>query len=171
MPLQEFMPTVSFVAAAIGILTSGLSAAWSFVEKAKNAVRTRIESRQKEIIRLQGCLKQVQPIFSEIFDLQSSRDEDLRLNNLKLTEAEVSTRLLVDQAFEHLRDLHRSVRFGLINKEDLAPWVYWIYRVQTRKPIEQYAKACGYMAFMDDLASWIQESKEIQIIKDNCPWL
>lgn len=171
MDLKDTISSFSLLASAVGIVASGITAAWSFYQKAREAIRTGRLARQNEVLRLQLALKGVQGVLSRVFDYVSPLDHHLRIRDLAFDEAEVTTRTQVDEAFEHFRDVHRSVTLELIEKEDIGPWVYWIHRVETRGPIHTYANACGYGAFMDDLTVWANASKELQHLRGKCPWL
>lgn len=171
MELKDVTSSFSFLVSALGIVTSGLTAAWSFYQKARESIRAGRQARQNEVLRLQAALKGVQDVFSRIFDYASALDHHLRVRELSFDPEEVQTRTQVDDAFEHLRDVHRSVVLDLIQKEDIGPWVYWIHRVETRDPIRTYAEACGYGAFMDELTVWASASSELKHLKANCPWL
>jgi hypothetical protein len=59
---------------------------------------------------------------------------------------------------------------GLIKTQDLSPWIYWIHRVPTRPALANYSQACGYEAFMSDLAKWTEGTKELELLKTKCPW-
>jgi hypothetical protein len=165
-----FVTDITLLGSTTAVLFGGITAGLSFVEKARDLRRLQKERRQSEILRLLSMLQKNLDTFSNIFDYASSLDEHLRTTDLVFSKEEVSTRSTVDVAFEHLRDVHRSVHLRLLHKTDLAPWVYWIHRIQTRAPICKYAAACGYYAFLDDLQAWTKSSKELQQLKANCPW-
>ncbi len=171
MELKDIISSSSILAGAIGVVASGLTAGWSFYQKARESIRTGRQARQNEVLRLQAALKTVLEVFSRIVDYKSAFDHHLRVINLSFDADELATRLKVDDAFEHLRDVHRSVTFGLMTKDDIGPWVYWIHRIETREPIRVYSHACGYGAFMDDLNTWAKATKELKYLKNNCPWI
>ena len=153
MDLNQIVRTGSIAATGLGIISSGISAAWSFYQKAKESIRVRRKARQEEVLRLQFALREVRSVFDDIIDYESELDSHLRTNNLSFPPDEIATRSSVDRAFDHLRDVHRSVLLELIDKSDLGPWVYWVYRIETRPPVMEYARACGYGVFLSDLTS------------------
>ncbi|MBX3202146.1 MAG: hypothetical protein KF894_28715 [Labilithrix sp.] len=105
-----------------------------------------------------------------VFDYRSELCIHLRVDMLVFTKEEVATRSRTDAAFEHLRELHRSVAMQLIEPDDLGPWIYWIHRVETRAELKGYARACGYDAFMADLVAWTQGTDELRLLQRHCPW-
>jgi len=171
MDLNQIIRSISIAATGLGIIFSCISAAWSFYQKAKETIRIRHQGRQEEVLRLLLGLRDLRSVFDDIIDYKSDLDDHLRTTNLSFTAEEIETRSSVDRAFDHLRDVHRSVLLQLIDKRDLGPWVYWIYRIETRPPVMEYARACGYGIFLSDLNKWIAHSPELVELKSHCPWL
>lgn len=162
--------TVSIIAGASSLTFGAVSGGLALFAKAKELRRIQAEKRQQEILRLRAAFEKNQNAFAEVFDYATPLDAHLRTTNLHFTPEEVETRSRVDKAFEHLRDVDNSVRLGLIKKIDLDSWIYWIYRTRIRKPIFAYAKACGYLLFLNRLADWTAKSRELKELKKECPW-
>ncbi len=148
-------------------------AAQKFLEDSRTTREGRRRARYEEAERLKLELREVQPVFSEIIDYASELDLHLRVVALgEVRVEEVATRNKVDRALDHLRRVRDAVRLGLIEQDDLGPWVYWIRRVTTgRPPVRDSAKSCGYGAFLDDLTSWTAGSRELAEIRKHCRWM
>lgn len=160
------------ISAAAGTLTL-ISAAWKFLEDTARSKKSRAKERYDQVERLLLDLKGVHDVLNDVVDHESERDAHLRINQaFEFTETEMATRIDVDRAMEHFRRVRDAARLGLIEHEDLGPWVYWIYRtVACRKPVREYAVACGYGAFRDDLKRWTARSVELKELRASCPWL
>jgi hypothetical protein len=170
MSLEEIARVASLLTAASGFLIGAVSAAFSWLEKGKDLQRSITERRQTEIRRMKAEFEKQSQVFFGVFDYASDADTHLRLTNLGFSPDEARTRIQVDQAFEFLRDMHTSVRLGLIKKTDIAPWAYWIHRVETRDVLQRYARACGYYAFLSELIAWTAASSELRELEEHCPW-
>lgn len=170
MDVEAILQAGSISASALTFSAGAVAAAFNWLEKARDQRRTRVERRREEIERLLAAYEKYDDTFCDIFDYQSDLDDHIRIDRLAFNAAEVATRTSVDEAFDHLRQVHWSVRSGLIEHEDLGPWVYWIHRVDTREPLARYARACGYGAFLDDLRRWTARSSEIRELVRHCPW-
>lgn len=170
MPLDEIARIATYLSAASGFLIGAVTAAFSWFEKAREIRGAISERRRNEIHRLKQEFDKLSPTFSRIFDYTSQADAHLRIDNLGFNSKEVKTRFEVDTAFEFLRDMHTSVRLGLIKKIDITLWCYWIHRVETRDALKRYARACGYYSFLKDLIAWTAASSELRELEQHCPW-
>ena len=171
LPIWLTAPTAAF--GSLSALTAALSAGWNWLSQAQASQHMIAVQRNQEVLRLLGDFQQVEAEgFMTFFDYDSTRDAALRVQDLDFTIDEVAMRNTVDRCFEHLRGVHRSVRLRLIQPEDLAPWVYWIHRVETRQPLLDYSLACGHAAFMRDLAQWTANSSVLAELRrpGRCPW-
>ena len=157
---------VSNFSIIIGAASGGLA----LIAKANELWKNLAEKRRLEIQRLLTEFDKNQNIFADIFDYSSALDEHLRIERLSFDKTETKTRSDVDKAFEHLRDVHNSLRLGLIRKADLAPWIYWIHRIKTRGALMNYAKACGYLVFINRLSNLTKNSHELKELEQFCPW-
>lgn len=166
------LPKAVAISTAVSASVAALAAAFGFMGRAQAWYRQGRHERHNEIQRLLSELTSVKHILARYFDYQGLHDLDLRIHDLYFSNAEAKTRTEVDEAFEHLRNVHRSLKLGLVKKADLDPWVYWVHRVRNlnRKPLHEYEKACGYSVFMDDLRSWTRDSKQLSELKANCTW-
>jgi hypothetical protein len=149
---------------------AAIKAGVSWREKARESRLAAAHRRMTELRGLTAHRDECKPIFDEIFDYESDLDDHLRITDLRFKAAEALTRSKADQAFEHLREVHRVVELGLIEKADLGPWVYWVHRVGARRPLKLYAEACGYWWFVAELAAWTADSQELKLLREKCPW-
>jgi hypothetical protein len=160
------------ITTVLGIVTGVVSGSYAAIRAGMAWHQQSVERRMKELVRLLALRKEHQDILDEIFDYSSLLDDHLRVaaERLVFTHEEFETRARADRAFEHFRELHLSVQMGLIEKVDLSPWTYWIHRVFTRDALKRYSEACGYDAFMSDLARWTENAEELRLLKTHCPW-
>ncbi len=171
MEITGLTATISVIAGVSSLSIGAISAAISWYEKAAESRRSRCEKRHLEIQRLICRFKEIEEVFIVKIDYASSEDDHLRIADDVFNQEEVNTRLCVDKAFEHLREVHTSVRLKLIAKNDLGHWIYWIYRSISRPPLREFAKACGYMTFMNDLIEWTVKSNEYKELARECPYI
>jgi len=170
MDILETIKNLTVAAGCVTAVFAAVAATQNWRERTADSQRQARKRRQDEIIRLQGELRALNDVFADVFDYSGAHDAALRTQNLIFLPPEVEVRSRVDQAFEHLRDLHRSVRLELIEAVDLGPWTYWIHRVLSRQPLEAYSVACGYGVFMDELVVWTASSPELAALVKHCPW-
>lgn len=161
---------VGLAAGALSACLAALSAARSWYEKSQTEQRTRRERRATQIEALLARFKPLRSTFDEVFDYSGPADAALRLVNLRFTLEEQEMRSKADAAFEFLRDVHRSVRLGLIEPDDLDPWIYWIHRTAGSKSVAEYARACGYGSFLTELRAWTVASPQLDELRRHCPW-
>ena len=166
--LWSSLPTVITTLSAAAVSGSLVLAVWS---ARSSWIRTEMERRNAEVRRLLAEFQKHADVFSKIFDFSSVSDNDLRMARPFLfNPQEVRTRVLVDEAFEHLRDVHRSVSLGLIEPADLSFWTYWIHRIKTRTPLADYSTACGYDSFVAPLQAMTQDDPQLEELDAHCPW-
>ena len=172
MDIKPIIDSITGIVATLTFVVGAVSAKRSWDEKRRDIQRTQMERRQGELRRLMDAFEGQASIFNEIFDYESDLDAHLRLTNLDtdFTDEEVGTRTLVDQAFEHLRDLQRSLRLGLIEADDLSFWTYWIHRIRQRPPLAAYARACGYDSFLAPLREATVQDPQLRELQAHCPW-
>jgi hypothetical protein len=169
--LKAIIDTVTAVVATLTFIVGAISAKRSWDEKRRDLVRGQMERRQAEVRRLMVDFAGQAKTFNDIFDYESDLDAHLRLNmNVEFTDEEVATRTRVDGAFEHLRDVYRSLRLSLIQSDDLSFWTYWIHRVPLRAPLAAYATACGYDSFLSPLRTATANDPQLKELVKNCPW-
>jgi len=168
---------VDSISKMLGLVTAvgsgsyaAIQAGISWRERGRDVGRQSRERRMAELRTLLGKLEACQASLNDIFDYQSSLDAHLRLVDLVFGPDETDTRARADRAFEHFREVHRAVQMQLIEPDDLGPWVYWIHRIKTRPVLESYSEACGYDAFISDLANWTKDTKELKLLREKCPW-
>jgi len=162
--------SVTAVVAAGTFIVGVISAKRSWDEKRRDTERAQMERRQAEVHRLMDSFGKEATTFNDVFDYDSDLDAHLRLKDLLFTAEEQATRTRTDRAFEHLRDLHRSLRLGLISSDDLSFWTYWLHRVPHRIALAAYARACGYEAFMTPLREASREDPQLADLTKHCPW-
>jgi hypothetical protein len=164
---------IDSVTAAVATLTfvvGAISAKRPWDEKRRNLKLSQMKKRQGEVHRLMDAFAAHAATFANVFDYESGTDRDLRIDNLTFQPEETATRTRVDGAFEHLRDLYRSLSLGLIEAKDLSFWTYWIHRVPQRVALADYARACGYDSFLRPLREATTLDPQLRELQEHCPW-
>lgn len=170
MDLETTLKWMTLVTGVASASYAAIQAGRAWVERTADVRRQAMERRMQTLRELLDQFATVLPIFSAVFDYDSVVAKHLRVDDLAFGDEEAQTRAKTDQAFEFLRLVHASVRMGLIEREDLGPWIYWIHRVATRPVLLRYSEACGYESFRAELARWTEGAEELSMLRRACPW-
>ncbi len=165
-PLKDISVLVAAASGAFALVQGGIA----LHTKRRETFLGNMEKRRNEVLRLLADYDKNRDAFEIIFDYESPQDHHLRTTNLVFDAEQMNTRRATDRCFEHLRSVYMSWQMGLIHKDDLGPWTYWVHRTLQRPCLKDFAAACGYLPFVQAMADATTDAPDIACLQEHCPW-